>query len=254
MAGTPNLDEGDGCAVRVHASRTKKVEEQFRRGVYLLIHGQPDAARPHLEQVLRADPTHTPAGVNLSYLLLESGELAAAARVAGEVVATDPCEDKAWANLGTALLRAGHTSEAAGALTKARELDPYEPSYAAALGEIELTMEQTLSGIEHLTVAIRWGPDLWIPRLVLARWLVADRQYARATHLLEEATTIRTDRPDLWGWLGLARLGGGDVTGARKALETGLNTGDDPTVEALDRALALVPDHREQTRPSRNQR
>lgn len=236
--------ERPACLLDPHVLRAPEVEDAYRLAFDALMQGRAEEAERRLREVVARDPEHAPAGVTLSYLLLERGDAAGAAVEAARVAKLDPCEEKAWFNLGSALLLEGRYQAALGALHKTVELDPYDPASHTALGQAWLALGNRAEAREALAFSVRWDEGDWKARALLARVALKESKPNEAAKLLDEALLLAPDQADLWAIRGLAALGLGDLDGAEAALLQGEATERahperprDPILAALRRAI-----------------
>jgi tetratricopeptide (TPR) repeat protein len=231
------------CVVDRHVLRDPDVETDFKVAAFAMRSGDDAQAEDRMRDIWRRDPGHTPAGVNLSYLLLKRGEDLEAAKVAAAVVRVDRCDDKAYANLGLALLHLEQPTEAARALEQAIRIEKYEPSYWLNLGAAYVRLGRDGDAKILLDRSIQWGDDLeWQGRYLLGRIYLKRGDYKTAQRLFGEAETRTAPRADLLAWSGLAAFGSGDMALARRRLEAAEPLDpDEPAVRGLARALLMAP-------------
>ena len=228
------------CAVDQHVRHDSNLEAQFQVGVFALNHGRWPEAEEAMWAVLKADSTHTPAGVNLSWLLLQKGANEPAAQIARKVIAVDPCDDKAWANLATASMRLGDKVTSFEAAQRAAQIDPYNPGYWSSFGESLLSRGERKRARILFERAVKWRPDMWQPHARLGQMALEDGQYAEASTHLQVAVTAQPNRVELIGMLGLSEIGRGNQAGARRLLNAAVKSNlRGPAITALARALAI---------------
>ena len=231
--------EGEPCTLDQHVRHAPEVEEQFAMGVFSLNHSRLADAEAAMWAVLRADPEHTPAGVNLSWLLLQKSADEEAAGVAKAVIKVDPCDDKAWANLATARMRQGKLKEAHLAAKRAAELDPYNPGYWSSLGETMLAQGNRDGARLNFSRAVRWAPELWQAHARLGQMSLEEAKYTEASVHLQAAVKAQPSRVELIGMLGLSEVGRGNRAGAQKLLSAAVSAGlRGPALTALAKALS----------------
>jgi Flp pilus assembly protein TadD len=231
---------GAPCAIDQHVRHAPDVEEQFSVGVFALNHGRLADAEAAMWAVLRTDESHTPAGVNLSWLLLQKGANEQAAAVATKVIAVDPCDDKAFANLATAKMRMGKIAEAHIAAKRAADIDPYNPGYWSTVGETMLAMGNRDGARVQFGRAVKWRPGLWQAHARLGQMALEDGKYAAASTSLQRAVKAQPGRVELIGMLGLSEVGRGNRAGAQKLLSAAVGSGlRGPALTALAKALSV---------------
>jgi len=230
------------CTFDQHVRHDPQVESQFSMGVFALNHGRLPEAEEAMWAVLKVDPTHTPAGVNLSWLLLQKGAHEAAAQIARKVIEVDPCDDKAWANLATASMRLGDASVAFEAAQKAVQIDPYNPGYWSSFGESLLSRGNRDGARTQFERAVKWRPDMWQAHARLGQMALEEGQYAVASTHLQRAVKAQPKRVELIGMLGLSEIGRGNRDGARSLLQAAVKSNmRGPAITALAKALATRP-------------
>jgi tetratricopeptide (TPR) repeat protein/4-amino-4-deoxy-L-arabinose transferase-like glycosyltransferase len=231
------------CALDEHELRDPAIEEEFKVAAVAMARGNDAEAEERMRAVWAKDPGHTPAGVNLSYLLLKRGADREAGDIAATIVRADRCDDKALANLGLALLHLDQPVAAARALEQAIRIEKYEPSYWLNLGAAYVLLGRESDAKVLLDRSIQWGDDQeWQGRYLLGRIYVKSGDYKTAQRLFAEAGERTTPRADLLAWSGLAAFGAGDIALARQRFAAAEPLGpDDPAVKGLAHALLMAP-------------
>jgi tetratricopeptide (TPR) repeat protein len=227
------------CAIDRHIRHAPEVEERFNVGIFALNHGQLPDAEEAMWSVLRTDATHTAAGVNLSWLLIQKGAFKEAVAIAEKVIALDACDDKAWSNLATAHLRLGQYDAAHLAAKRAATIDPYNPGYGSMVGETLMAKGDRVKAKPLFERALRWDPDLWQAQARLGRIALEEGRYDDASKYLQAAVRAQPGRQELVGLLGLSEVGRGNEEGARNLLQAAVKSGmRGPALGALARALS----------------
>jgi 4-amino-4-deoxy-L-arabinose transferase-like glycosyltransferase len=231
------------CAVDEYVLRDPALEEEFKLAAFAMASGNDADAEARMRAIWTKDPGHTPAGVDLSFLLLKRGADQEAAAVSAAIARSHRCDDKALSNLGLALIHLGKPTEAARALEQAIRIEKYEPNYWFDLAEAYLLLGRDSDAKVLLDRSIQWGdPRAWEGRYLLGRIYVKENNYKAAQHLFGEAAARTTPRADLLAWSGLAAFGAGDIALARQQLAAARPLGpDDPAVKGLERALLMAP-------------
>jgi Flp pilus assembly protein TadD len=231
------------CALDEHVLRDPAIEQEFKVAAFAMARGNDADAEAKMRAVWTKDPGHTPAGVDLAYLLLKRGADREAGDVSATIVRANRCDDKALANLGLALLHLDQPVPAARALEQAIRIEKYEPTYWLNLGAAYVRLGRESDAKVLLDRSIQWGdPQEWQGRYLLGRIYVKDGDYRTAQRLFAEATARTPPRADLMAWQGLAAIGSGDIALARERLAAAepLNP-DDPAVKGLAHALLMAP-------------
>ena len=237
LAGEAKADAD--CLVDQHTRRAPAVESRFEMGVFALNHGKLEDAEEAMWAVMRADPAHTAAGVNLSWLLLQKGADETARGVAERVVEADPCDDKGWNNLALASRRMGDKVRALAAAKRAAQIDPYNPGYWMSLGEAMLANGNRDGARAQFTRLLKWEPGSWQAHARLGQIALETGDFLAASTHLQQAVKQRPDRVELVGMLGLSEVGRGNRDGARKLLKAAVRSGmRGPALTALAKALS----------------
>lgn len=231
--------DGEDCAIDEHTRHAAEVESQFEMGVFALNHGQLADAEEAMWAVLKQDPKHTAAGVNLSWLLLQKGANEAALGVAQRVIDVDPCDDKAWTNLAQASSRLGDKVSALSAARRAAKIDPYNPGYWMGLGEAMLSSGNRDGARVYFERTLKWQPGTWQAHARLGQIALESGDFLRASTHLQKAVKARPDRVELIGMLGLSEVGRGNREGAQTLLKAAVRSGmRGPALTALAKALS----------------
>ncbi|MDH3646674.1 MAG: tetratricopeptide repeat protein [Gammaproteobacteria bacterium] len=98
-------------------------EDWYRMAIDLETVGANDRAIDAYERVLRVDPTHNEARINLGLLYHDNGDLPAAERLYRDVLADDPRDVLALFNLGVVLDDQGRPAQAREAYEQALQID-----------------------------------------------------------------------------------------------------------------------------------
>jgi Flp pilus assembly protein TadD len=176
--------------------------------------GSAAEADRHYRAALKVDPGFAPARINLARLLFERGSLEEAREQFLRVTEVDPAFVEGWAGLCETLLRLERTDEAEEVLARSRGRFGAHPSIEVLAARVLLRRSAFAAAEARL-----------VP---LAR--LANRQHAGAA----------------LSWIAIARLGEGDVAGAREAAERAmsLNPEDGVARYAWQTAHATVPNTR----------
>jgi Flp pilus assembly protein TadD/4-amino-4-deoxy-L-arabinose transferase-like glycosyltransferase len=227
------------CGDDTHLLREPAIEARARLGARHLLDEDYGAAEAVFAALVLADPRHAPALVDLAWLRLRRGDVAAAAALAQRAIDVDRCDDKAWSLLGVSRLRAGDARGAIEPLERTLEIDEVNPQGWANLGEALVRAGREAEGRAYLERAERWGPELSSPRAVLGRLDLEAGQFDAAARRLAEAARLQPGRGDLAGLHGLALLGSGDLAGARRVAASARAAGlADAALEALESGIA----------------
>lgn len=231
------------CALDEHILRDPAIEEEFKVAAFAMASGNDADAESKMRAIWTKDPGHTPAGVDLAYLLLKRGQDREAGDISAKIVRANRCDDKALANLGLSLLRLDQPVPAARALEQAIRIEKYEPRYWLNLGAAYVRLGRASDAKVLLDRSIQWGdPSEWEGRYLLGRIYVQSGDYKTAQRLFAEAAARTPPRADLTAWQGLAAFGAGDMTLARERYDVAEPLGpDDPAVKGLAHALLMAP-------------
>jgi Flp pilus assembly protein TadD len=114
---------------------TARRKRKGRLGALLSAKGQTDAALPHFQSAVDADPGDAAAQNNLGAALVQRGDFAAAVPHLGQARTLKPEDASVRTNLGLALLRSGRRAAAAQELEAALRLEPQNQDAKAYLQE-----------------------------------------------------------------------------------------------------------------------
>ncbi len=195
---------------------------------------------------------------NSAAIYLRRGQFADAEGALAEAVKLDPESAQSWFLLGQTRDRLGQTAQAIEALRRAQRLDPGNVELQSQLADFHLARKEWLEALSLLVSATQARPEspsLWIQNgraqrglgniaaaaesfrkainldpgdrngnaqpaaLLLAQTMLDNREPAAAEAAATQATRWRPEKADGWRLLGLARQAGGDLAGAREAIE-----------------------------------
>jgi arylsulfatase A-like enzyme/tetratricopeptide (TPR) repeat protein len=196
---------------------------RFEEAHWALLDGRLDAARPVLEELVRADPGNSVFRAQLAEVLRRGGELEKAVGLYREAAAIAPTDPEVLYNLGVTLQEAGLAGEAVDALRLSLELDPHRPEVHNSLGVALSLIGKRAEAAEQFREAAAADPrdasalnNLGNVLRDLGRGDEAESAYRRAT-ALEPAYA------DPWNGLGALEVSrrnpGAAIPNFRRAIE-----------------------------------
>lgn len=159
--------------------------------------------------------------LNEAARLLEAGQAAEAAHLAGAAAKDWPEDAAAWNLYGAALFAAGRVQEAAAAFARAAGLAPHDPEPIRNLVQVRLARRDAATIVEAARLLALTPGDAEAHRLAGAAHVLAGDAVA-AERALREA--VRLDPRAVQAWLDLAGLlaRAGQAPAAQAAVEAGL--------------------------------
>lgn len=160
------------------------------------------AAQAGFESALRAEADHPGALSGLALVLLERGNLDAAAKILQRFDASARAHpkdvsdrDRALAEFARSVIfrSAGEDAKASGAYEIARRLDPKNPDFPYGLGSWLLKNDRAKEAIKPLQEAVKMEPDRWAFYVELAEAEMWARDFDAADKHLKEALSRNPD-------------------------------------------------------------
>jgi tetratricopeptide (TPR) repeat protein len=202
--------------------QTDFVEAHFALGVILARQGEKSygAAIDHFLEVIRLDPKHVDARVNLSNLLEQDGEFEAAAAAMKEAVALADGQANLYVMLGRRQGQAEKYREAIESFHRALKLDPQVPGAHYGLA-MTLRSQGDLSAAQsEFELALKLNPDDALAHYQLGRFLIQQKRPVEASHHLQEAVRLKPELADAYAKLGVLYRSLNKNDEAEKALRT----------------------------------
>jgi tetratricopeptide (TPR) repeat protein len=217
----------------------------------LLANGLPADASALMRGVLRELPSCGPALEVLGEASLASGRLDEAYSALQTALIANESPDLLLA-LGEVEMRRGRASKARDFFRRATDADAGNDRAWASLGLLAASLGDYPSAGDALDKALVLNGTLFEALVVRAELALMDADIAGAVQHLQRALQVRPDDPWAAGWLGVAYLDAGNLTGAEARLRLGQQsdpaTFTVPLAETLrrlgkvDEALRLVAD------------
>jgi arylsulfatase A-like enzyme/Tfp pilus assembly protein PilF len=203
---------------------------RFEEAHWALLDGRLDAARPVLEELVRADPGNSVFRAQLAEVFRRGGELEKAAGLYREAAAIAPTDPEVLYNLGVTLQEAGLAGEAVDALRLSLELDPHRPEVHNSLG-VALSLTGKLGeAAEQFREAAAADPRDASALNNLGNVLRDLGRDGEAESAYRRAIELDPSYADPWNGLGALEVSRHDPGAA---------------IPHFDRALALAPDRLE---------
>jgi Flp pilus assembly protein TadD/peroxiredoxin len=134
------------------------VTDQLHLATALIKLRRPEEAMRHFHEVLRHDPAHVEALINLGALSARAGQLAAATDALTRAVKLAPGSESARTNLAAALGSSGRFQEARDQLQQVLASRPGSASAHAQMARWCLAEKHFAAAIDHLRQAVRLRP------------------------------------------------------------------------------------------------
>lgn len=158
-----------------------------------LHHGEGDAARQHIEQLLARSPDHFDAQSSLAQIELLAGHLERAIELYAALTRRSPGFIE-YSNLGVAELLAGRLGQARDDLARALAVQPQNPAAVYNLADAELLLGEHAAARARyqqvLTLLDEQHEEGWVPRSTRAQALAHLGESARAVAELDRALRL----------------------------------------------------------------
>ena len=216
------------------------VEAHFALGVILARQGEASyaAAIDHFLEVVRLDPKHVDARINLSNLLEQDGEFEAAATAMKDAVALRDGQANLYVMLGRKQDQAEKYREAIESFQQALKLDPQVPGAHYGLALTQVALGDFSAAQSEFEVALKLNPDDALAHYQLGRFLIQQKRPAEAAHHLQEAIRLKPDLADAYAKLGVLYRSLNKNDEAEKALRTAVRL--NPKLGKAQYALAQL--------------
>lgn len=179
--------------IRARTQRASRVAVFMRQGQQSLAVGDPEGAKASYQAVIRQEPTHVEAHLNLglAYERLGSGKLAEVMfRKATEL---DPEKAEAHLSLGLKLAERGQFGEALSSVTKALELAPQNAVARRAVAMVLTRLDRPADAVPHFEWLVRGDPESLEARLDLGIALAESGRLDDAHSEFREAVRLAPD-------------------------------------------------------------
>ncbi|WP_405242520.1 XrtA/PEP-CTERM system TPR-repeat protein PrsT [Lentisalinibacter salinarum] len=145
-----------------------------------------------------------------------------------------------YVNLARIEAREGNLAEAKAQYRAALEHAPEAANIMVALAQLEARTENRSAAMEWLEKARDVDAGALAPRLLLARLLLADREFEKARLNAEEAVALDRDNAEAHNLLGLARTGLGEHSQAAASFERAVELDSDELSYRMNEARAQM--------------
>ena len=216
------------------------IEAHFALGVILARQGgeKYGAAIDHFLEVLRLDPRHLDARINLSNLLEQEGDFEGAAGALKEALSQAGERADLYVMLGRKQERAEKYSEAIQSFRRALELDPKVPRAHYGLGMTLRSLGDVPAARAEFESALKLDPSDAYAHYQLGRFLILQKEPMEAAYHLEEAIRLKPDLADAYAKLGVLYRSLKRNDDAEKAFRTAVRL--DPKMEKACYGLAQL--------------
>lgn len=179
------------------ASKRNNPQYWFLLGEGYLNLGDPEKAVRPLEEAARIEPENADTQIELASALLESGQFAKSEECFRALSQGRPDAPEIWAGLALSQRGLGRPREAANSRARLASL-PESAEKHEMLARIDLRTGQKALAVQDLQEAARLSPANPRIQSMLARALVANRQFEKAIAILRP---LLARAPDNSGWL-----------------------------------------------------
>ena len=186
----------------------------------LLANGQPNDAAAIMRGVLKELPSCSPALEVMGEALLAAGRLDEAYGALQTALIGNESPELLMA-LGEVEVKRGRLASARNAFRRAVEADPENDRAWSSVGLIAARLDDRGGAKEALDKALQANGTLFEAQVVRAQLALIDGDGSGAAQHLQRALQVRPDDPWASGWLGVAFLITGNLTGAIPLLEKG---------------------------------
>jgi tetratricopeptide (TPR) repeat protein len=195
------------------------IEAHFALGVILARQGREDygAAVDHFLTVLRLDPSHVDARINLSNVLEQEGDFEGAASAIKEALSLADGRADLYVMLGHKQWGAEKYSDAIKSFHRALELDPQISGAHYGLAMTLRSLGDLSAAQSEFELALKLNPDDALAHYQLGRFLIQQKESSQAAHHLEESIRLKPDLADAYAKLGVLYRSLGKNDEAEKA-------------------------------------
>jgi putative PEP-CTERM system TPR-repeat lipoprotein len=267
------MDEAVQMLTRVAQLQPDSAPAQIRLGAGLLLGGKGDAAMQHMETALELDPQYQLADIMLVTSYLQKGDIPKAIAAAQAFKSRHPQEVMASNLLGKVYLDAGDKQKATAAFEETLALDAADPAANHYLAQMALAENKDIAGarrryetalaghpdstatlmqlalldvremnkpalVAHLEQARKVDPAALPPRLMLARYYLAENKPEQVAPLFTDLDAQQQQSADVLPLLAMAQLSMRDSTAAQYTLEQLLKA--TPETAAIRHAMAMA--------------
>jgi len=215
-------------------------EAHFVLGVLLARQGSEHyaAAVDQFLVVLRLNPRHLDARINLSNVLEQEGDFVAAASALKEALSIAGDRADLYVMLGQKQGGAEQYQDSIKSFRKALELDPKIPGAHYGLAMTLRSLGDLSAAQTEFEAALKLNPSDALAHYQLGRFLIQQKQPAEAAHHLEEAVRLDPQLADAYAKLGILYRSVGKNVEAEKAYRTAVRL--NPKLEKACYGLAQL--------------
>jgi tetratricopeptide (TPR) repeat protein len=215
-------------------------EAHFVLGVLLARQGNEHyaAAVDEFLAVLRLDPRHIDARINLSSVLEQEGDFVAAASALKEALSIAGDRADLYVMLGQKQGGAEQYQDSIKSFRKALELDPKIPGAHYGLAMTLRSLGDLAAAQAEFEEALKLNPNDALAHYQLGRFLIQQKQPTEAAHHLEEAVRLDPQLADAYAKLGILYRSVGKNDEAEKAYRTAVRL--NPKLEKACYGLAQL--------------
>lgn len=205
--------------------------------------GKADEALRRVEPLVTRRPPAPGSVLLKARILIAQGDWAGALPLARDAVAANSRSSAAESTLSRTLSAMGDLEGAYAAATEARTLDPKDTSALVELARLSLALGRHERAVGQAQDAVRQAPGNRDASLVLAKGLIATKDYAGADQLLQPLVA-RDPAPELLAQVGALHAARGNADRAREILTLAL-TGDSNCVDCVVGLVSLDVTHKQ---------
>jgi tetratricopeptide (TPR) repeat protein len=216
------------------------IEAHFVLGVLLAREGRPSygAAIDQFLEVLRLDPKHVDARINLSNMLEQEEDFEGAASALKEALGMAGERADLYVMLGQKQAAAERYREAVSSFHRALELDPRVPGAHYGLAMTLRSLGDLAAAQSEFESALKLNPDDALAHYQLGRFLIQQKDVVGAAHHLEESVRLKPELADAYAKLGILYRSLGKNEEAEKAYRTAVRL--NPQLEKACYGLAQL--------------
>jgi Flp pilus assembly protein TadD len=201
-------------------------------GVLLLERGEVDAAASSFIESIRLNPNHDQARLNLGMIAEQRGRLDEARAWYVDALRVQPVFPDAYYNLGRLSTKQGRPDEAIGHYRKAIEQDPKHDMAHVNLGMLYADGGDAARAAEHYRRALEINPDDFLAHINLGNLYLGAGQFDEALAEWAKAAAIQPRNPMVPNNIGIVQLRRGNLDDAERRFREALAIRPD-YVEAL---------------------
>lgn len=179
--------------IRARSQRGSRVAVLMRQGQQSLAAGDPEGAKESYQAVIRQEPTHIEAHLNLGLAYERLGSSKLAEVMFRKATELDPQNAEAHLNLGLKLAARGQFGDALSSVTTALELAPQRAVARRAVGMVLTRLDRPHDAVPYFEWLVRVDPESLEARLDLGIALAESGRLDDALSEFREAVRIAPD-------------------------------------------------------------